>query len=196
MNASTLEETVKTYNRYCDDGEDPVEWRIEDPERRKAVAGATYRLLDQINRIPGTASDGTINTEALMLWLTEARRLCTQYARVDIGDQCIGQLLSRATAEDDGIRPCIAICEAMESIASPEIAQGYSIGVYNARGAVWRGEGGEQERELAAQYRDWARRRAVDYPYVSTVLERIASSYDRDAEWHDSDAQVRKRLPP
>ena len=182
-----------TYKR-SDDGEDPPEWRIEDPEHRAAVAAATHRLLGRINRIPGTASDGTINKEALMLWLTEARRLCAQHGRAEIGDQCIGQLLSRATAEDDGIRPCLAICEAMEAIASPDIAQGFAIGVYNARGAHYREEGGGQERELADKYRDWARRRAIDYPYVSSVLNRIAVSYDRDAEWHDSDAQVRKRL--
>jgi hypothetical protein len=182
-----------TYKRN-DGGEDPVEWRIEDPQRRTAVATATHRLLDQIKRMPGTENDGTINTEALKVWLTETRRLCAQHGRGDIGDQCIGQLLSRSVAVDDGIRPCLAICEALEAIASPDIAQGFSIGVYNARGAVWRGEGGEQERGLAAQYRDWAQRRAVDYPYVGSILERIAASYDRDAEWHDSDAQVRKRL--
>lgn len=35
---------------------------------------------------------------------------------------------------------------------------------------------------------------SFEYPYVSSVLERIAASYDREAEWHDSDAKVRKRL--
>ena len=182
-----------TYKRN-DDGEDPAEWRIEDSEHRVAVAAATHQLLDRITRIPGTASDGSINTEALMQWLNEARHLCAQHGRAEIGDECIGQLLSRAKAGEDGILPCLAICETMDAIASPDIAQGFAIGVYNARGAQWRGEGGEQERALSAMYRDWSRRRAVEYPYVGSVLERIARSYDRDAEWHDSDAQVRKRL--
>ena len=182
-----------TYKRN-DDGQDPSEWRVEDPERRRAIAVATHQLLDRVKRIPGTASDGTINTEALLQWLNEARSLCTQYGRAEIGDECIGQLLSRAKAGDDGIQPCLAISEAMEAIASPDIAQGYAIGIYNARGAHWRGEGGEQERALSAMYRDWSRRRAIEYPYVGSVLERIARSYDRDAEWHDSAAQVKKRL--
>jgi hypothetical protein len=30
---------------------------------------------------------------------------------------------------------------------------------------------------------------------TSRLLERIARSYDHDAEWHDTDANLRKRLP-
>ncbi len=82
----------------------------------------------------------------------------------------------------------------MEAIASQRIAEGFSIGVRNARGAHWRGEGGAQERGLASQYRAWAQRFAFDYPYVSSVLEGIATSYNHEAEWHDSDARNRKLL--
>ena len=32
-------------------------------------------------------------------------------------------------------------------------------------------------------------------PYVASVLEGIAASYDRESEWQDSEAVVRKRLP-
>jgi addiction module HigA family antidote len=182
-----------TYKRR-DDRQDPPEWRIDDPERRAGIASAAYRLLDQIKRIPGTGPDGKVNTEALLAWVTEVRRLCAENGRAEIGDHQIGQLLSRAPAEEDGVWPCIPICEVMERIASPRIATGFDVGVYNARGVHSRGEGGAQERELVAKYRAWAKQRAFDYPYVGGVLESIAASYDREAEWHDSDAKVRKRL--
>ena len=68
------------------------------------------------------------------------------------------------------------------------------VGVRNARGAHWRGEGGAQERELAAKYRAWAERLHFEYPYVGGVLEEIAASYDREAGWQDTDAKVAKRL--
>ena len=55
-------------------------------------------------------------------------------------------------------------------------------------------EGGAQEHELAAKYRSWARRRAVDYPFVSSILEDIAESYDREAEEWDIEAKVDERL--
>lgn len=110
-----VEAVALTYKR-SDDGEDPPQWHIDDPERRRAVATATHRLLGQIKRTPGTEDGGNIKAEALAQWLAEARRLLAQHGRAEIGDQCIGQLLARATAEDDGMRPCLAICEAMEAI--------------------------------------------------------------------------------
>jgi hypothetical protein len=147
-----------------------------------------------MRRIPGTDADGKIVASALMDWLMQVRGLAVQCARTDITDHCLGQLLAKAPPEGTNVWPCVPVCEVMESIASPEMGRGFLIGVRNSRGAVWRGEGGAQERELAAQYRGWSQKLAFQYPYVATVLEEIAASYDREAEWHDSEAKVSKRL--
>ena len=179
-----------------DGGEDPPEWRIEDPERGAGLSFAAYRLLSRIRHIPGTGTDGEIHTETLCAWVVEVRRLCAEYGRAEIGDQYIGQLLSRGPAEKDGVWPHPSICDAMERIASPKIRRGFIIGVRNGRGVTTRaiGEGGAQERELAAKYRRWAEQRAFDYPYVSSILEGIASGYDRHATREDDEAKVEKRL--
>ena len=178
-----------------DDGsKDPPGWQIEDSEQRTAAATAAYRLLERIRRIPGTESDGSISTEKLQRWVTEVRRLCTEYSRVDLGDQYIGKLLSKAPADTGGLWPCGPVCEVMETVSAEHFARGFCIGVYNARGVHWRGEGGDQERELASKYRSWARQLDFEFPYVSSVLERIAASYDHDAKWQDSESNVRKRL--
>ena len=175
------------------DGEDPPEWLIENPEQRATAALAAHQLLERIRRIPGSRSDGSIDAEALGRWLTEARRLCADHGRAEIGDQCIGGLLSRAP-EEEGLWPCRPVAEAMESVASVQVGRGFHIGARNARGAHWRKPGGDQEREEAAKYRKWAQQLAIDYPFVSSIVESIASSYDHDAEWEDSRATVDKRL--
>ncbi len=180
--------------KRSDDGEDPPEWRIDDPERRGSVASAMHRLIHQMERIPGTSADGKIVGNDLTDWLTQVRNLASQYARADMTDHSLGQLLAKAPSEGTGVWPCAPVCEAMERIASPEIAEGFLIGVHNSRGAHWRDEGGAQERELAAKYRGWSQKLAFEYPYVAGVLEQIAVSYDREAEWHDSEAKVSKRL--
>ena len=180
------------------DGQDPPEWRIENPERRAELASTAYRLLRLIRLIPGTGPDGKVNAEMLLDWMTEVRRLCAEYGRVEVGDQKIGELLSRdePPAEGDEGWPCPPVCEAMERIASQQIGTGFHIGVINGRGAHLRkiDEGGVQERELAAKYRGWAKLRAFAFPYVSSVLESIAASYDRDAKREDAEAEIRKRL--
>jgi hypothetical protein len=180
--------------KRSDEGEDPPEWRIEHPDQRAAVASAAYRLLGKLKKIPGTDENGKIETEALAAWLAEVRRLCREYARANIGDHCLGQLLAKAPIGGNGIWPCEAVCEAMEGIASPEIGEGFHIGVHNSRGAQWRGEGGDQERDLAAKYRAWASRLHFDYPYVGGVIEGIAASYEREAVWQDSRTKINKRL--
>jgi hypothetical protein len=159
-----------------------------------AVATAAHRLLNQIKRIPGTTARGTIDAAALAVWLAEVRRLCREYGRGVIGDQLLGQLLANAPEGENGTWPCEAVCEAMEAIASPEIGRGFQIGVYNSRGVHFRGEGGDQEREIAAKYRGWAERLHFDYPYVGGILEDIAASYEREARWEDSEASIAKRL--
>lgn len=181
-----------------DHGQDPPEWQIEDLERRAELASAAYRLLKRVGRIPGTRSDGKINAEVLLDWMTETRRLCAEHGRVEAGDRKIGELLSKAPAEEDGGWPCLPVCEAMERIASQPMDDGFRIGVFNKRGVHSRGidEGGAQERKLAAKYRGWAQQRAYDYPYVSRVLERIAVNYDQEAGREDAGVEISKRLGP
>ncbi len=181
------------FNR-SEDGEDPPEWRIDDPEQGQAVANAAYALLEKIKRVPGTDEDGTIKASELKAWLSEARSLCSKHGRTKIGDQKIGQILAAAPVGGDGVWPCEAVREALEQIGSEDIAVGMGIGVYNSRGVHWCGEGGNQERKLAELYRTWSRQLAFEYPYVSDLVGRIATTYDREAAWEDSEATVRRRL--
>ena len=192
---SPLRFVLALMSKRSDGRKDPPEWRIEDLERGRGFAPAAYRLLGRINRIPGTGEDGKVDTEALFAWVTETRRLCAEYGRAKSGDRYIGQLLAKAPAEEDDSWPCLPVCEAMERIGSPEIGQGFDFGVVNNRGAAgWVREGGVQERDLAAKYRSWAARRAINYPYVGSVLEGIAASYERNAGWHDDEAKIDQRL--
>jgi addiction module HigA family antidote len=184
---------VLAYKR-SDGGEDSPEWRIENHEQKVAMAEAARRLLDLISKIPGTDSNRQIDHAALGTWLAEVRRFCKGHARADIGDHWLGQLLSRAPAGENGTWPCEAVCQAMEEVASPEIGNGFLIGTCNSRGVYMRGEGGDEERELAAKYRGWAERLQFDFPYVGGILERIASSYDDDAEREDAYTMATKRL--
>ena len=179
-----------------DDGQDPMEWRVDDPERRGALGRAAYRLLDRARRLPGVDTEGRGDTDVLSRWVVEARRLCAEHGRAGIGDQRIGRLLSRAPTGEDGSWPCQPVCEVLQAIASPDVATGFEIGVRNARGVHRRSldEGGEQERALSAKYRAYAERLTFDYPYVASILERIAEAYDWEAEGEDTEVLTRKRL--
>jgi hypothetical protein len=178
------------------DGQDPPAWQIADPRRREDLASRGYHLLNRLGCIPGTGVDGKINAEALLNWITEVRRLCAEHDRTEAGDEMIGQLLSHAPVAEDGSWPCLPVCEAMEKVASQHIRIGFNVGVHRSRGVTSRAidEGGVQERDLAAKYRGWAKERAFDFPYVSSVLDSVAAEYDWHAKREDTEVEIEKRL--
>jgi hypothetical protein len=155
---------------------------------------AAYTLLDKIRRIPGTDDGGTIGAADLKTWVTEARSLCLEHGRADIGDQKIGQILAAAPVGSDGVWPCEPVREVLEDIASPEIASGMGIAVYNSRGIHRLSDDAADERALASKYRTWSRKLAFEYPYVANLVEQIAARYDHEADREVSDAAVRRRL--
>ena len=87
--------------RRSDDGQDPPEWRVDDPTRRDALGAAADALLERVERMPGTDSNGQVDAEALKRWVIEARNLCKKHDRVEIGDLKIGEWLSRAAPYED-----------------------------------------------------------------------------------------------
>ena len=182
--------------RRNDGGQDPPAWRIDDPARRTALGNAAHALLELVTRVPGANSEGQVDTRALLRWVTEARGLCREHGRIEIGDKRIGQWLSRAASEDHSHWPCRPVCDVLEAIVSEDMATGFKIGVHNGRGFTRRGlyEGGGQERDLAAKYREWAQARRFEYPFVGKVLDAIAEGYERDAARVDTDVRVRQHL--
>ena len=177
-----------------DAGEDPPEWRIENPEQKAAIARATHGLLNQIKKTPGTDQNGQIDAAELRSWTSRVRSLCRKHARADFGDRCLGQLLARAPGAENDDWPCEAVCQVIEEEAAPEIARGFVIEVRNSRGIVCRGEGGDQERELVIKYRDLAETLRFDFPHVASLFDSIASSYSKEAFYWDSQSAIDKRL--
>ena len=191
-----VEAMIRAFRRG-DQKEDPPELDIDDTERRKVLAVVAYDFLQWVHRVPDSVARRVIDPEKLTAWLAEVRELCAQYGRAEVCDVNIGELLSRFPPDDDGQRPCRAVCVALERISSGDVDQGFIIGTYNARGVVMRqvGEGGDQERALAAKYRGWAQQTAYEYPHVGSILERIADGYERDAGRQDTDANLQRRFP-
>lgn len=178
-----------------DKGEDPPDWRIDDRKRAVTVAQSAQRLLHRVSRLPGTHEEGIVDLEALVSWITEVRGLCAQHDRIAVGDEMIGQLLSRIDpVSEDTPWPRAEVCEVLERTASTKMGLGFRVGVYNSRGVHIGADHGGPERRLSARFRKIARQHTFTYPFVASLLEEIASGYDDEAKWHDTQGEVRKRL--
>lgn len=184
---------VWAYKRN-DLGEDPAEFRV--PEGCEHIAQRAYCFLEAIERIPGQDKvTKEEQREELMEWVTRVRRSCAELGRERIADECIGKLFSHAPVGEDGVWPGEAVRDVMDALRSEDISIGAYRGLYNARGVHWRREGGGQERELANKYRTWADALQFTHPFVSsTVLMKLVNTYEREAEQHDTEVGVQRRL--
>ncbi|MBP6749418.1 MAG: hypothetical protein KA144_07255 [Xanthomonadaceae bacterium] len=180
--------------RRVDDGEDPVEWRIQNPELAAATANRAHSLLTHIRHLPGTNPDGCVDEVALIAWIEETRRLAKVVGRLESADKMIGELLYSKEIGKDGIWPSEPVREALEHIRSRAMARGMSLATYNGRGVTWRGEGGQLERDLATTYQRHASALAYSHPFVFQMLQQIAEFYERDAEYEDASAAANRRL--
>lgn len=173
---------------------DPAEFQVP-PEQVKSLAERGYKLLEAIERIPGHNDLGELEAARLLKWISTVRRSCSELSRADIADVCIGKVLSSAPVGKDGVWPCEAVRDVMEEVQSEHIMRGVRTGVYNSRGAHFRGDGGDQERELAEKYRSWGIAILSSHSYVaSKLLMELARSYEQDASREDMEASIRLRL--
>ena len=182
-----------TYKRD-DEGVDPPEMQVPD-EGRKNMGERGYKLLEGLERVPGFNDLGELETPRLAKWVRAVRESCAAISRAVVGDISIGKLMSSAPVGRDGVWPCEEVRQVLEDIQSDDIMRGAHTGLYNARGVQWRGEGGDQERELAQKYRKWAEALKFTHPYVSSkLLMEMVKTYEHEADREDTEAGIRRRL--
>lgn len=154
--------------------------------RRQAERG--WHLLRGWHRLPGTKADGTVDAALFRAWVKSARERAAQVDRLEACDLTLGELFALAPREPDGTWPSILVRDVIDEVESPALEQGFAIGVFNKRGVVTKslGEGGGQERELAAQYETYAKAHLNRWPRTAAVLMRIVADYREQARREDS----------
>ena len=164
--------------------------REEAPDDEVVRGRLGYALLESWRTAPGTRDDGSIDATRLNAWVDAARSRVEAEDRSGVGDDRIGHVLSFAAPDADGTWPPLPVRDLIERVESDSLDVGIAIGVTNQRGATWRGltDGGTQEREAAAPYRETADRIASRWPRTARLLRRIADSFEREGEHWDIEA--------
>jgi addiction module HigA family antidote len=189
-----VQAVVWTYKRKGE-GEDPPELRVAPGQVQHLAAKRGFKLLEGLDRMPGHDDLGELQADKLAAWVKTVRDACAELGRLDIADVCIGKLLSGAPAGNDGVWPCEPVRQVMEDVHSKRMMEGAHTGLYNSLGATWRGEGGDQERELAEKYRSWANTLQYSHSFVaSELLMGMVRTYEHEANREDTEAGIRRRL--
>ena len=142
--------------------------------------------------VPGKMKDDSVDYESLSNWVSEARRLCAERGRAEIGDEYIGHLLAKSPDGADGLWPCEPVREVLELLGpgAQHIGNGFDSGTFNLRGVTMRDPfaGGNQERALADKYQQQASMMSSKWPHTAALLQRIVGDYQHEAQWHDQES--------
>lgn len=181
--------------RYPPHGEPrPTRSEAEEAEVQRS-AMAAHRVLSAWTGYPGHGLPPEEGETVLHDWSLEVLRALSAVKRAEVGASEVGKVLARVPKAADGLWPCLAARRLLESNEFPALSDGLHIAKRNQRGMTGRslGEGGAQERVLAATFRDAARALRLSYPRTATMLDGIAESYESAAVRHDADAEVTLR---
>lgn len=107
-----------------------------------------------------------VDESALSVWVDHVRAALKAEGREAIGDQMIGQALSRSIPESDGAWPRIPIRNLVERLQRKHFDTGLRIGKYNGRGVISRDPlgGGDIERGEASAYEKMAATMSTKWP--------------------------------
>ena len=173
-------------------GEKENEPPNEPDDRAKARWRLSYSLLRHFSTIPGLTPAG-IDVQALRSWIDQVRELGRETDRIAVTESNIGRLLAHSPLDSDGGWPHRCVRDEIERMRSVELERGLQVERYNMRGVYGKAvfEGGDQERQLAEEYRRYAAIAAA-WPRTSALLTAIAKGWGSDAEREDLEAAKRK----
>lgn len=158
-------------------------------EQERKLANAAYELLNGLTLLPGQVGEA-VDYTALKAWTDEVRERASVADRAKITDARIGHLLAHAPSDpEDGAWPHRAVRRLLESLSSDAVERAVRMERFNMRGVYSKaiGEGGQQERALAEQSKEWARM-TLATPRTAAMLMAIASMWTDEADAADARA--------
>jgi len=166
----------------------------EATDQGKFGADSAFTILHACKRQPGSDEEGNFTEDSVRAFVTKARELAKEKDRLEACDSWLGQIMARGEPGADEVFPSKPIRDVIEQTGSADMLDGFRTGCFNKRGVYSRGmlDGGEQERDLASEYRRNAKALEITHPMVASALYDLAKSYDRHGLMEDLDAKLRR----
>ncbi len=146
---------------------------------------------------PGFDNEDKLDEVSLNEWVDRTRERLAAVDRADIGDQMIGAALASSPADSNGDWPGEAVRNLLERLQSDDVEQGLYTAILNQRGITTRSptDGGNQERELADNYKEQSCR-YQQWPRTAALFSQLAKSYEHEGGVLDRQAEISRRGLP
>lgn len=147
-----------------------------------------WHLLHEWRTVPGTQPDGSFDGASFTKWLGRVTELCEQTGHFAVGLLRVGEVLTHASPDSDGLWIHRAVATALNDRRADCLRRGYRTGLYNSRGAHFVDPSGAQERDLAAKYRTKAEAvESAGFVRLAVTLRDLARDYDTESTQWKSD---------
>ncbi|RIE05711.1 hypothetical protein [Candidatus Cryosericum terrychapinii] len=153
-------------------------------QQQQHMAENGFRLLTEWRIPPGLHEDGTFHGEELLSWWNDVKARCAESGRLEVALDIVGQVLVHVPPDPDGFWIDKSVAQALDqNDESAEcLRSGFGSAVINSRGVYWGNPSGEDERALAAKYRQQASDLNMEgLPRLAATLQGIAKRYDQEA---------------
>ena len=159
----------------------------EPSEHARNLAENAYSLLREWKICPGTRPDRSLDSDAFKNWMEEVRRKTTETGYGQAAEIQIGQILTHAPSDPDGLWIHHAVAIELNAREAEILRSEYTSALFNQRG-VYSATLGEEERRLAGKYRQ----KADDldgsgFSRFATAMRKLADVYDQEAEKESRD---------
>jgi hypothetical protein len=162
-------------------------------EETRKVASQAIRVLSDLAVVPGSDDVGEIDAKILQTWVGEVLKLAKERRLEAVAESKIGAILAKAIGRGGAMWPPEAVRQIIEDLKSEELEDGFYVASRNSRGVTIRRptDGGGQERDLAAEYRAFAKSVSAAQVRTRALLNKLAESYEREADGEDQSAEQR-----
>lgn len=156
------------------------EVRTEKEEMNEGLSRRLFDVIFKFDVVPGMDENGVFHEDKFLSWTQEAIQWSIDNDREDVTKQTIGNGISYLPIDKEHLLPR-SVLEFLDHRENKSVRSGYSVGIYNQRGAHIVDPEGKEEKELAKRYQDIADAvRAKGYSRFAETLDQIAEDYLRE----------------
>ncbi len=124
------------------------EFRVEKEEMDEGLSCRLFDIIFKFDVVPGMDENGVFHEDKFLSWTQEAIQWSIDNDREDVTKQTIGNGLSYLPIDKEHLLPR-SVLEFLDQRENKSVRSGYSVGIYNQRGAHIVDPEGKEEKEFA-----------------------------------------------
>ena len=175
---------------------DEVDFKPESDSHLRISGKRARQILDRLKRVPGHDENGTLNSDRMLRWIKEVRRVSRARFLENFCDRKIGDIYAKAIQSNFSKWPVEPVASVLEEVLSEDMLKGIVSGLYwysfNKPAKTY---GGEHDRKESQWHQKKAESLRFTHPRVAKVHDQVAKllkeTADEEAEWAESGERLR-----